>query len=209
MDDIVVPGELAYDAPHRFDGSFIDNGKTYVSVVSVRYGDKIVALKGKYKPLVGDYVVGIVEEVKFAGYEINLNSPYQGMISSKETREQFAVGDVVSSVVRSVDEVNEALLVEPRKLYGGRLLEIESVKIPRVIGRNSSMVSLLEQFTKSKIFVGKNGRVYLKDGNLALAVLAILKISKEAHLPGLTDRMNAFLAEEAAKNGSAGAQAQV
>ncbi|MFH1106285.1 MAG: hypothetical protein V1787_00155 [Candidatus Micrarchaeota archaeon] len=203
MNDIVVPGELAYDQPHRFEGSFIDNNKTYVSVVSVRYGDKIVALKGKYKPLVGDYVVGVVSEQKFAGYTIDLNSPYEGLISSKETREQFELGDVVSTVVRSVDEVNEALLVEPRKLFGGRLIEIGSVKIPRVIGRNSSMVSMLEQYTKSKIFVGKNGRIYLKDGNLALAVLAILKISREAHLPGLTDRMKAYLEEEAAKNGAA------
>lgn len=199
MKDIVVPGELAYDQPRRFEGSFVDDGKTFASVVSVRYGDKIVALKGKYKPLVGDYVVGIVSEQKFAGYEVDLNSPYVGLISSRETREQFEVGEVVSSVVRSVDEVNEALLVEPRKLYGGRLIEIESVKIPRVIGRNSSMVSMLEQYTRSKIFVGKNGRIYLKDGNVPLAIMAILKISREAHLQGLTDRMKAFLEQEAAK----------
>ena len=190
---------MAYDQPHRFEGSFVDDGKTYVSVVSVRYGDKIVALKGRYKPLVGDYVVGIVSEQKFAGYNVDLNSPYIGLISSRETREQFEVGDVVSSVVRSVDEVNEALLVEPRKLSGGRLVEIESVKIPRVIGRNSSMVSMLEQYTHSKLFIGKNGRIYLKDGNVPLAIMAILKISHEAHLQGLTDRMNAYLEQEGAK----------
>ncbi len=199
MKDIVVPGELAYEQPQRFEGSFVENGKTYASVVSVRYGDKIVALKGRYKPLVGDYVVGIVSEQKFAGYEVDLNSPYIGLISSRETREQFEVGGVVSSVVRSVDEVNEALLVEPRKLFGGRLVEIESVKIPRVIGRNSSMVSMLEQYTKSKIFVGKNGRIYLKDGNVPLSIMAVLKISREAHLAGLTDRMKAFLEQESAK----------
>jgi len=201
MSEIIVPGDLIYKEPKRFEGSFVDNGSTYASVVSVKYDDRVVALKGKYRPIIGDYIVGIISEVKFNCFVVDLNSPYVGEISSRETREPFQVGDIVSAAITDVDEVNEAMLVEPRKMWGGRLLEIEAVKIPRVIGKNSSMLAMIEDGTQCRIFVGKNGRLYLKGGNLALAEMCILKISKEAHLHGLTDRIKNFIDEEKAKNG--------
>ncbi|MFH0971491.1 MAG: RNA-binding protein [Candidatus Micrarchaeota archaeon] len=199
MVDILVPGDLLYDEPKRFSGSFVDGNKTYATVISAKYDDKVVPLKGKYIPQIQDYVVGVVTEQRFNGYTIDLNSPYEGQLSSRESRETFQIGDVMSALIQDVDEVNEAMLVEPRKLYGGRIVEIGSVKIPRVIGRNSSMVSMIEKYAKCKLFVGKNGRIYIKEGNMPLAVLAILKISKEAHVHGLTDRIQAFLEAESTK----------
>ncbi len=201
MKDFIVPGEVLYAEPRRFDGSFVEDNQTFSSVLSVKYDDKVVPLKGKYTPVVSDYVIGVIKEERFSGYEIDINSPYEGTLSSRDLRESFEVGQVVSAVIRAVDEVNEALLVEPRKLWGGHIVEVESVKIPRVIGRNNSMVMMLEQYTGSRIFVGKNGRIYVKGGNAALALLAILKIAKEAHVHGLTDRVKAFLEEEYRKAG--------
>jgi exosome complex component RRP4 len=198
MNEIRVPGDVLYEEPKRFQGSFVDGSKTIASVICAKYDDKVVALKGKYLPIMQDYVVGIITEQRFNGYTIDLNSPYEGQLSSRESREQFQIGDVVSALIQDVDEVNEAMLVEPRKLWGGRLMEVDSVKIPRVIGRNSSMVTMIEKYSRSKLFVGKNGRIYIKEGNIALAVRAILKISKEAHIHGLTDRIQAFLEKESA-----------
>lgn len=199
MTEIYVPGDLLYEEPKRFNGSFVSENKTFASVICTKYDEKVVPLKGKYLPIIQDYVVGIVTEQRFNGYTIDLNSPYEGQLSSRESREPFQVGDVISALIQDVDEVNEPMLVEPRKLYGGRLLEIESVKIPRVIGRNSSMVTMIEKYARSKLFVGKNGRIYIKEGNMPLAVMAILKISKEAHTHGLTDRVQAFLETESKK----------
>ncbi len=196
MVEICVPGDLLYEEPKRFLGSFIEGNKTFANVICTKYDDKVVPLKGKYLPIIQDYVIGIVKDVRFNGYTIDLNSPYEGQLSSRESRESFQIGDVVSALIQDVDEVNEAMLVEPRKLYGGRLVEIESVKIPRVIGRNSSMVTMIEKFSRSRLFVGKNGRIYLKEGDIPLAAMSILKITKEAHLHGLTDRMQAFLEQE-------------
>lgn len=201
MKDFIVPGETLYDEPRRFEGSFVEGQKTFASVLSVRYDDKVIPLKGKYTPIVSDYVIGVVKEERFSGYVIEINSPYDGNVSSRDLRETFTVGQVVSVIVRSVDEVNEPVLVEPRKLWGGHIVEVEPVKIPRVIGRNNSMVQLLEQYTGCRIFVGKNGRVYLKGGNTALAILAILKIGREAHLHGLTDSIKNFLESELKKAG--------
>jgi exosome complex component RRP4 len=141
-------------------------------------------------------VVGVVSQERFNGYEVNLHSPYAGQLSTRDTREEFKLGDVLAARVAMVDEVREAVLVEPKRLEGGIVLEIESVKVPRVIGKNGSMLQMLQQETGAELLVGKNGRCYLKGGDTSLAQRAILKISREAHTSGLTERMQAFLAEE-------------
>ena len=197
---LVLPGHLVAPVPRRQDGCYVDGGKTYVSVLSLRNEDRIIPLKGHYIPKIGDYIIGIVSEERFSGYEIDVNSPFPSSISARDIRETFAVGDVVSAKVRMVDEVHTAQLVEPRKLFGGRLIEVESVKVPRVIGRNGSMLALIKEYTGSEIFVGKNGRIYIKNGDVALSAMAILKISHEAHTSGLTDRVKALLDEESKKN---------
>ncbi len=196
MKEIVLPGTKVAEGAKRFEGTFVEGNGTFASVLSIRQDDRVIALKGHYVPKIGDYVIGIVKEVRFSGFQIDLNSPYEGVISSKETREAFEVGDVISAKIRVVDEVHEPLLVEPRKLWSGRLIDVESVKVPRIIGRNGSMLSMLKAYTKTDLFVGKNGRIYLKNGDVALAALVVLKIAREAHLSGLTDRTKAFLEKE-------------
>jgi exosome complex component RRP4 len=214
---IVLPGEKVFDAPQRFEGTFVESGRTHAAVVSLLHGDRITPLKGFYLPKIGDMVIGIVKEETFGGYRIDINSPYGGVVSpsdrgrgrgmrggrgyggrgyEEEREAHFNVGDVVMSQIESVDEVKNAILARPTPLQGGEILEIESVKVPRVIGKNASMLNLIKECTKSYIIVGNNGRVYLKGGNTTLASLAILKICEEAHLSGLTDRMKAFFDAE-------------
>lgn len=199
MKRILLPGDLVDEAPKRLDGCFVEKGRTFAAVVSMQVGEHVIPLKGFYIPRYGDYVIGIVKEVRFSGYETEINSPYDGQMNSRELREEFSVGDVVSAKIYSVNEVNEAELVEPRRLWGGEILEIEHVKVPRVIGRNGSMLAMLKEYTKTDVLVGKNGRVYLNGGDTALATLAILKICREAHTSGLTERIKEFLEKEARK----------
>jgi len=197
---LILPGAIAATTPRRMDGCYVDDGKTFVSVVSLKAGDKIIPLKGHYVPRIGDYIIGIISEERFSGYEVDINAPFPSTISARDIRETFQVGDVVSAKVRMVDEVHTAQLVEPRKLFAGRLIEIESVKVPRVIGRNGSMLALIKEYTGSDIFVGKNGRIYTKNGDIALSVMALLKISSEAHTSGLTDRIKEMLEVESKKS---------
>ncbi len=193
---IVVPGDLVASDGRQLDGCYIEDGKTYAGVVALSSGGRVIPLKGQYTPIPGDLVVGIVTGERFAGFDTDLNSPYQGLLSSKETREEFRVGDVMSAKILAVDEVKNAQLIEARKMAGGELIEVESVKVPRIIGRNGSMLAALQDATKTQILVGKNGRVYLKGGDTALAAQAILKICRESHVAGLTDRIAALLGSE-------------
>ena len=195
---IVVPGELIAEKPVRMPDAYVENGKTYSEVVGLFHESemKLVALEGSYVPMDEDYVVGVVEEVKFAGCNVDINSPYKSFLSSKDTRFQFDLGEVIFAKVKGVDEVKNVNLFDARKLTGGEIVEISPVKVPRVIGKKSSMLNMLIDATRSEIYVGKNGRMWIKGGNSSLAARAILKIEKEAHMTGLTDRMKVFLESE-------------
>ena len=80
---LVLPGALAATTPKRMDGCYIDGGKTYVSVLSLRSGDKIIPLKGHYLPRIGDYIIGIISEERFSGYEVDINAPFPSSISAR------------------------------------------------------------------------------------------------------------------------------
>ncbi|MFH1779680.1 MAG: RNA-binding protein [Candidatus Micrarchaeota archaeon] len=200
MKELFFPGDLVSDKPLSGEGLFVEDGKTFALTILLHNDGRTVPLKGYYVPERGDYVIGVVTDERFSGYTIDLNSPYAGTVSSRDLRAEFQVGDVISAKVYSVNEVHEALLSEPRLFEGGEVIEVEAVKVPRVIGKHASMLQILKDYTKAEIFVGKNGRIYLRGGNSLLASLAINKISREAHSSGLTDRIMNFLQNES-KNG--------
>ncbi len=190
---IVLPGEEVDRECARSDSCFLENQRAFVSVVSLLQENKVVPLKGRYLPRAGDYVVGVISEERFSGFVVDINSPYEGQLSSRDLHEPFRVGDVIFVKIAFVDEVNSAVLADPRRLYGGEILEIEPVKVPRVIGKNLSMVSMIREYTGTDVFVGKNGRLYLKGSDTASAIEAVLKVCREAHVSGLTDRVKHFL----------------
>ena len=82
---------------------------------------------------------------------------------------------------------------EPRVLKGGMILKIKPIKVPRVIGKKSTMVKQISDSTKSQIVVGVNGVIWIQGGNAALAIEAILRIEEEAHVGGLTERIKLML----------------
>lgn len=193
MKNLVVPGELVSDKPYRGEGVYVEKNQTMSAVMGVVENGRLIPLKGPYFPKSGDYVVGVVKEEGFYGWMVDLHSPFEGKISARETREKFRLGDVVSAKIYEVDEVGEALLGEARRLWGGEVVDVAPAKVPRIIGKNASMISLIKLHSKTEAFVGQNGRIYLKGGNTTLAIMAMLKICREAHVAGLTNRVTAFL----------------
>jgi len=113
----------------------------------------------------------------------------------------MSVGDVVLLKVVGVDEIKRIHVSMQdhglRKLAGGMVVEVSPSKVPRVIGRNGSMIQMLKNETGCRIYVGQNGRIWI-DGeldNILKAVEAIKMIEEEAHSLGLTEKVKRFLAE--------------
>jgi len=201
MTKIVVPGELLASTPQRVEFAFVEDGKTYSSVLGLfdEANLRLVPLEGTYMPTQYDIVVGVVDEVKFAGYNVDISSPYKGFLSARDSRFEYELGDILSAKVREVDEVKNVNLEGARKLEGGEIVEISPAKVPRVIGKKNSMLDMIRAATRTEILVGKNGRIWIKGGNTALAARTILKIEKEAHTTGLTERISTLLKEEIGK----------
>lgn len=195
---IVVPGEVIGKGGRPGANAYLEQGQIRSAAVGLadEQGTRVIALKGQYMPVEGDWVIGVVGDVRYAGCNVEIKAPYGGFILSKMTRIEFKMGDVVGAKIDKIDEARNIDLAEPRRLVGGEILEISSVKVPRVIGRKNSMIDLLMKGTGSEILVGRNGRIWVKGGNSALAVQAILMIEREAHTSGLTDRITEFLRQE-------------
>ena len=191
---IVMPGEILSDKPERISYAFVDHGKTYSTVVGLYSEGKLVPLEGPYEPLPDDAVVGIVAEVKFSGYSVDMNAAYNAYLSSREIRERYEMGDTIFATVAVVDEVRSVELSDAKKLPAGRLVKVSSVKIPRIIGKKNSMIDMLKSATGCDIYAGRNGYVWIAgNGNANLAERAVRMIETQAHTTGLTDRVASFL----------------
>jgi exosome complex component RRP4 len=197
MKKLVVPGELLFLYEQKGDFYYSEGGKTYSSVVGIFDTDKkvLTPLESVYIPKPMHKVIGIVTEVRFVNYIIDINSPFEGMVLSKFLRFDLNIGDIVEATVKNVESGGVVILENVRRLVGGRLIEIKPSKIPRVIGKNASMQKIIEENTKTKMIIGLNGRIWIKGENIAKATKAIRKIEKEAHTSGLTERILKLLKE--------------
>jgi len=200
MREIVVPGEKIAEGKltKAGFGAFKRGDEVFASVHGLVETDKdfvkVVPLSGKYMPHVGDQVIGIVVMLIGKGCFVNINSAYDGYYGFMRDT-QYNVGDLITAEIMEVDEVNSVTLDYAKPLYDGKLIEVASVKVPRIVGKKASMIDILSQGSGCRIFVGRNGRIFLtgEDANIRRAEAAIRLIEREAHTTGLTDRVKEFL----------------
>ncbi len=201
MKKIVVPGELvAAERKKAGEHVFQREGKLYsdsLGFVNEHDGQvTVVPLEGKYVPRRMDVVIGIVTDEKAVGYLVDINSFTQSFVLKKEVRDQLRPGSIISAKVMDVNELKEADLSQVRVFYGGDIIAISPVKIPRVIGKNCSMLDVLKRGTNANLVVGRNGWIWAKGGNMPLLAKAIAKISEEAHVENLTKKMQEMISIE-------------
>ena len=216
--ELVAPGEVVFEGdevrPHS--GVFEENNKIkskFVGVVEYAGSSvRVVPMSGRYIPQEGDIVIGEVSSVSFSNWRVDLDSPYESMmkidvavdeyidLDEDDLTDYFDVGDAIVTKVENVTEgfdVNVSMEDRRcRKLRGGRIIKIAPPKVPRVIGKKGSMVKQIKDATGTKVIVGQNGLVWIKGDNETLAVKAVKKVEREAHVDGLTDHMAGWLEKE-------------
>lgn len=212
---VVVPGDLlSEDAKRSGEGTFVKDGHVHSLLYGLaNYRDKInvIPLAGKYIPAPGDNVIGIVKDITFSNWIVDINSPYDGLlhisefpkrIESDEMSKYLRIGSSIMTKVKDVDPTMKVELTLNDKKLGpikvGRVIEISHTRVPRLIGKSGSMISMLKKELNCNIFVGQNGRIWINGGekDMDLAQKTILLIETEAHTNGLTDRIVDFLKEE-------------
>jgi exosome complex component RRP4 len=215
---LVLPGDLLAEGEGYEVGANVyrEDGRIYsyvVGLASIVNGKvSVTALKGVYIPKRGDVVIGVVKEVSITRWIIDINSPYQGILPAIDVfgkrfsadkvnlQDYLKVGDAVIARVASFDRTMDAVLTVGGKGLGkinsGRLEYITPTKIPRLIGKKGSMINLLKKDSGCNITIGKNGVILVEGPNRELEELVaelIRKIDREAHVPGLTDRVAEIL----------------
>ena len=206
--DLVIPGEvLADDEYYSGRGNFKEDGKicsSLMGLVSLRNKKiRVIPLKSKYVPKKGDVVIGKIKDVRFSMWDVDINSPYSGILPAfevfgrekKELNKVFDVGDVLFLRVVDVDEVKKVKLgLKGRgmgKFRGGIIVDITPTKVPRLIGKKGSMINMIKDKTNCKIIVGQNGLVWVKgDEDMEQLTKEIIHmIEAEAHTSGLTNKV--------------------
>ena len=214
---LVTPGDFIAEGDYLAgENTYREDDKIYASRVGlVDYEASkvnVVALKAFYVPSVGDTVIGKVVEVTSGGWMVDINAPYLAALRASDVMDRpfkpttndlpsiFDVGDLVIAKIVAYDRTLDPLLTvrEPGlgKIMRGQLVEITPTKIPRVIGRKGSMVSMIKKETACQITIGQNGLILISGKtpeDEGLAVMALRKIEEESHTSGLTDRVTQML----------------
>ena len=217
---LVAPGEvLAEGSYFPGENTYREGNKVYASRIGLAelVANKliVVPLKGCYIPRVDDFVIGRVVDIAMSGWIVDISSPYPALLPLSETPASramaarkdltriFNVGDLVMAEVIAFDRTRDPLLtVRGRglgKVSSGLVVHISPAKIPRLIGRKGSMISLLKKATGCEIIVGQNGTVLVsgrQPKNEQIAAEAMYLIEREAHTRGLTDRVSELMNRE-------------
>ncbi len=220
---LVTPGDLLAEGQYiAGENTYKEDDKIYASRIGVvEYQDKkvnVVALRAFYVPRVGDTVIGTIVEVGFNGWMVDINSPYLALLRASDVlsrpfkpqkndlSEVLDAGDLVIAKIIAYDRAHNPQLTvsEPGlgKITRGQVVKVTPTKIPRVIGRKGSMVSMIKQETGCHIILGHNGIILITGKSLEneqLAIMAIRKIEEESHTTGLTDRIVQMIKKEKEK----------
>jgi len=211
--DFVVPGtEIVKSMDYLPGKNCFRDGE---SIISKKLGlvstsgrvVSVIPLSGVYMPRVGDMVIGRVVEVQQSGWIIDIRSYFHAylplsnvneFIDTKRTTldKYYKINDMIYGKIALVNGDSIHISMQDpraRKLHDGRIIKISSPKVPRLIGKNGSMINLIKEGTNSRIRVGQNGFVCIEGGDIDLSIKAVQLVEEQPHIEGLTDKMSEIL----------------
>ena len=213
----VLPGDFITTAPLRLQDNVVLDGKRVIST-TIGLSDvstdnvRVISLTGIYMPKIDDLVIGRIESIFGSSWFADINSCYQGMLlgqdvfgrgsypTNSEMKNRLDKGDIIFAKIANFDRQREPLISIADKNLGkidsGELIKISPSKIPRLIGKQGSMIQTIEGSTNASITVGQNGLIVVscdETNGLLKALTAIRMIDEQAHIINLTDRVKKML----------------
>lgn len=188
-------------------------------IIALRYGlgeesnrlVKVIPLSGVYPPRRGNVVIGKVENITFNGWVIDIGASDNAFLSLMEVpryvnkdglKEVMDIGDMVVAKIWSINKRGIDLSIKSRdlgKLDKGMVFKINPTKVPRIIGREGSMIKLIKDKTACNITVGQNGFVWVYGNNVEdelFAKKAILFVAEKSFVSGLTEEVEKWFGNE-------------
>jgi len=214
---IVIPGEVIVKGEDYLPGE--GTQKKGKGIVSFRFGlaeelnklIRVIPLSGVYQPRRGNVVIGKVENITFNGWVIDIDTPQNAFLPLTEVpkyvnksnlEEVMDIGDMVIVKIIGINKRGIDLSIRGRglgRLEEGIIMKINSNKVPRIIGKEGSMISLIKEETNCRITVGQNGLIWIGGSNIEdelLAKEAISFISERSFVSGLTDEVKKWFKQK-------------
>ncbi len=206
---IVIPGEVIISGEDYLPG---DGAKRVgEDIIAGRYGlaekvgrvVKIIPLSGAFLPRRNNVVLGRIVDFTNNGWLVDIDAAGSAFlpiaesprfINKSEMGSFLAVGDMIAAKIWSAFGKNIDLSLKSKglgKLEEGYVFKINPSRVPRVIGREGSMINMIKEKTGTDITVGQNGWIWINgpvDG-IIKARKAIEFVSDKVHVGGLTDKM--------------------
>lgn len=206
--DIVIPGYLLGEDINGGDGTFRKGNRVYSAVYGIakRVNNKIevISLKGKYNPKKGDLLIGIVTDITFSMWILDINSPYYGFlhlsdytkkIEKEDMSKEIGIGETVIAKVKEIEmpiRINLTMNDNRCKIIRtGVVIDVSYAKIPDIIGKGGSTINLIKKKTNCDIYVAQNGRVWINgsDEMIKLAINIIKMIEKDGCFDNISEKI--------------------
>ena len=214
---IVIPGEIVAKGEQYSSGD--GTQREGEEIIAIKYGFleenddlvKIIPISGAYQPRRGNVIVGKVEHITFNGWVINIGAPDNAFLSLNEVprfvdrdrlEEVMKIGDMVTAKIWSLNKKDINLSIKSRglgKIDRGIITRVNPSKVPRVIGKEGSMVNLIKSETGCDITVGQNGLIWVKGEKIEdelFAKNALEFINEKFHISGLTEEITKWFEEK-------------
>ena len=196
---LVLPGELLAENNLTLGGNvYKENNKIFASRIGLAdFNDvriNVVPLKGSYIPSVDDQIIGCVTDIGMSGWTVDISSPYPAMLPASEAVDRrqshgktdltkiLKVNDLIIAKIIAFDRTRDPLLTIKGpglgRITSGRVITISATKVPRLIGRKGSMVSMLKKEIGCEIMIGQNGFILVSSNVPSRARVALEAIRK-------------------------------
>jgi len=207
---IVVPGEIIISGDDYLPGEGTERNGS--DIISHRYGlaekvgrvVKIIPLSGAFIPRRNNVVLGRVTDFTYNGWILDID--YAGssflpiaeaprFINKNEMKQFMDIGDMAAVKIWSVSGRGVDLSLKGKglgKLEGGFVFRISPSRVPRIIGREGSMINLIKDNTGCTITVGQNGWIWVNGENIESEIRArkaIEFVADKVYIDGLTDKV--------------------
>jgi len=208
---IIIPGEVIVKGDDFLPGEGTE--KTDKGIIALRFGlaeesnklVKVIPLSGVYQPRRGNVVIGQVANITMNGWFVDINCSDNAFLSLNEVpryvdkdgmEDVMDIGDMIIAKIWNINKRGIDLSIKSRglgKIDEGIIVSVNSNKVPRVIGKEGSMVKLIKEKTGCNITVGQNGVIWIKGNKIKdelKAKKAILFIAEKSFIDGLTEEVN-------------------
>jgi len=213
----VIPGDLITTGPLRIEHNVFRDGDRIISTtvgISEIFDNnvRVQSFSGFYMPRSDDIVIGKVISRSMMSWELDINSCYVGVLradevfgrdysaSSDDMKSKLSNGDLVRVKILNFDRSRDPLLgLKSRglgKIESGELVKISPTAVPRLIGKQGSMIQIIESATNARVQIGQNGWVVVSCEDpvgLLKVKKAIAMIDSQTHVKDLMERVKSLL----------------